>query len=267
MTMTASPTDLAARKSTARERTIASLVHALRAAGCAALPATGTADLVGDAFADFGGFAREWADLTQDTYMADGGSYRLRRYGRFRLDCDTGALELKPHGPYRQDSSINHLNGGIDRHFDPLTDTFSAHPVLLELLRGLGEVYTAVEGCPTWEINLHPYRIVASHGQAGKPAPEGRHRDGVTFILTMMVDRHGVLGGESSVHSEDGTTLLRHTLTAPGEILLGDDRATLHSVTPVTPAGADDGRRDVLVIAFTSMTALGSGTPPTGGLT
>lgn len=258
MTIIDSPTD----RISAQIQTITALTRSLGSTGCAVLPSEGTAVLVGDAFEAFADFAREWEQLALDTYMADGGTYRRRRYGRFTLDNVTGRLEIQPHGPYRQDSGINHLNGGIDRHFEPSTASFSSHPVLLGLLRGLGEVYTVLEACPAWEINLHPYRIIASHSQPGQPAPEGRHRDGVTFILTMMVDRHAVVGGESSVYTDGGYHRLSHTLTSPGELLLGDDRTTLHSVTPVTPSGEQDGHRDVLVVAFTSVGAEGTASAP-----
>ncbi|WP_262387202.1 2OG-Fe dioxygenase family protein [Streptomyces sp. TRM49041] len=60
-------------------------------------------------------------------------------------------------------------------------------------------------------------------------------------------------GGESGVYADDGAHLLTTTLSQPGDLLLGDDRRTLHSVTPVRPV--DPGlaaHRDVLVIACTA---------------
>jgi hypothetical protein len=202
-----------------------------------------------DAWSDF---AAEWEDLRVDRFMADGGTYRYRRYGAFAYDAAAAELRLLPHGPYIQDSTVNSLNGGIERHFEPLTDSFCASPVLQGLLRGLGDAYSDVEKHSRWTINLHPYRILASADAAGQPAPEGMHRDGVTYILTMMIGRNAITGGESGVHTNERVELQRCTLRDRGEILLGDDRRTLHSVTPITPSGQPTGHRDVLVVAFTA---------------
>lgn len=200
-------------------------------------------------------FAAEWDMLTPDSHMADGGTYRLRRYSRFTLNVETGQLTQLPHGPYRQSMVVNNLNGGIDRHFDPCTSSFCDNPVLQGLLPKLGKAFSRAHGATSWDIKLHPYRIKASATAAGKPAPEGRHRDGVTFIMTMMINRHQISGGESAVYTNDGDRLATLTLTSPGEILMGDDRNTTHSVTPIHPRTlTGQGHRDVLVIAFTAET-------------
>lgn len=68
-----------------------------------------------------------------------------------------------------------------------------------------------------------------------------------------MIGRTNVTGGESGVYTDAGEHLLTTTLTEPGDLLLGDDRRTLHSVTglqPVDPLSAS--HRDVLVIAYTA---------------
>lgn len=62
-------------------------------------------------------------------------------------------------------------------------------------------------------------------------------------------------GGKSAVYTNDGDRLATLTLTSPGEILMGDDRNTTHSVTPIHPRTLmGQGHRDVLVIAFTAET-------------
>lgn len=202
---------------------------------------------------DWNRFSRNWQDLTVDTYMADGGRYRYRRYGQYELDDTTHRIDQLAHGPYRQESEVNALNGGIDRKFDPLTLQFTGDPLLRSVLISLGALFSAVNGHRRWNIKLHPYRIVANTG-AGHPAPEGRHRDGVTFITSLMIHRVNVTGGESSVYNSDGEELLTSTLDTPGDLLLGDDRRTLHSVTPISAIDCTiPAYRDVLVIAFTEI--------------
>ncbi|MDX6683162.1 MAG: hypothetical protein QOG94_3201 [Solirubrobacteraceae bacterium] len=197
--------------------------------------------------------ATTWDDLRLDTYMADGGTYRYRRYGRLTLNSTTGELTPLPDSPYRQETDHNPLNGGIDRHFAPLTDGFVRSTVLAQVLREMGGWYCQLTGCDSWEIMLHQNRIIARTGQPGQPAPEGPHRDGVTYIGTMLVNRLNVDGGESRVHDGDGRVVHAQTLSTPGDLLVGDDVRTLHSVTPVVPVDPErEGHRDVLVIGFTA---------------
>jgi hypothetical protein len=54
------------------------------------------------------------------------------------------------------------------------------------------------------------------------------------------------------VFDQDGRLLLTTTLREPGDLLLGDDRRTLHSVSPVRPVDRSrPAYRDVLVVTFT----------------
>ncbi|MFF8923416.1 2OG-Fe dioxygenase family protein [Streptomyces koyangensis] len=203
---------------------------------------------------DWARFSENWEVLQRDPYMADGGTYRYRRYGQFELEMESGDLIQLPHGPYRQEADVNKLHGGVDRVYEPLTATFVSGPVLRNLLVSLAEIFTGVDGTKKWNIKVTPVRTTATKDQVGEPTPEGRHRDGVTFITSLMIGRSNVTGGESAVYTEDGELLVTTTLSEPGDILLGDDRRTLHAVTAVRPEdGGEPGHRDVLVMAFTSL--------------
>ncbi|MGW6642957.1 2OG-Fe dioxygenase family protein [Streptomyces iakyrus] len=228
-------------------------VKALAGHGGHLMPSAQLSALAGAGAADWARLAAHWDELTLDTYMADGGTYRYRRYGQFELDPAAGAVTLLPHAPYRQESDINPLNGGIERVFDPLTESFTGDPLLRSVIVELGRIFTDVDGTASWNVKLHPYRISASADQQGQPAPEGRHRDGVTFITSLLIGRSNVTGGESAVYTDAGEHLITATLSEPGDLLLGDDRRTLHSVTPVHPVDPERAaHRDVLVIAYTA---------------
>jgi hypothetical protein len=185
--------------------------------------------------------------------MGDNGTYRYRRYGAFDLERAWGERRLRPHGPYRQAASINALNGDVDRIFDPLEPVFVDSPLLSGLLHSLAAVFEATDGVSGgWDIRLHPYRIVARPGVPGSPTPEGLHRDGVDYIVTLMVERRNVMGGETMVTDPDGKVLERVTLTEPMDLVVADDAATKHAVTKVEPIIPDQpATRDVLVIAYT----------------
>lgn len=200
---------------------------------------------------DFGAY---WPRLTLDRYMGDGGTYRFRRYGQF--DSVPGQpRQLLPHAPYEQPKYINSLNGGVVRIFDPLEPGFVAHPVLQRLLNWLTELCNQCEGQPhRWNIRLHPYRVLARAHEPGHPSPEGLHRDGVDYIVSMMVARSNVVGGESTITDNERQVLWSRAMQLPLDIMIGRDAHVMHGVTPVQPI--DSGReahRDVLVVAFTKV--------------
>lgn len=205
-------------------------------------------------------FADCWTRLTLDRHMADAGVYRYRRYSQFELDALTGALVRLPHGPYEQPLYINKLNGGIPREFDPLEDEMTENALFEAMLRSLASLFDkASDYASNWNIRLHPYRILADDGVPGNPTPEGLHRDGVDFIVTLMVKRHNVIGGETTVTDNSGNILGAVTLRDEMDILVADDAMTMHGVTPVQKAVAGmDAFRDVLVIAYTRMPSTGA---------
>jgi hypothetical protein len=197
------------------------------------------------------GFASHWDDLVPDAYAAELGTTRLRRYGHFAFTRTDGSLRVLPHGAFMQPDESNALYNDRDRHFEPLTDAFARDPLLSRLIQLLGGVADVLDDVAQWSVRVTPFRVLASPGKAGEPAPEGRHRDGVTLVASLLVGRDNADGGESTVYDLAGTPLLTATLSEPGTLLLSDDRSTLHSVTAIRPVDPFHcARRDVLVITF-----------------
>ena len=105
----------------------------------------------------------------------------------------------------------------------------------------------------SWHIECHQFRIEARPDAAGQPTPEGVHRDGVDYVLVMLVNRTNIESGTTTVHAPNGTVLGSFTLSAPFDAALVDDARVMHGVTAVHPV--DPGRpafRDVLVVTFRS---------------
>ncbi|BFM50456.1 2OG-Fe dioxygenase family protein [Marinomonas sp. THO17] len=202
-------------------------------------------------------FCACWDLLTLDKYMGDGGTYRYRRYGQFLKSKGNERLTQLPHEAYVQPAHINYLNGDIERHFDPLTKDFIESSITTKLLTYMCDIYDEVEGQATdWNIRLHPYRILANRQELGKPTPEGLHRDGVTYIATLLINRVNIVGGKSILVNNDGHHLIQTTLEQKFDLLLADDEKTLHKVTPIIIKDtATKAYRDVLVIAFTKLEA------------
>ncbi|KQV96939.1 2OG-Fe dioxygenase family protein [Rhizobacter sp. Root1221] len=218
------------------------------------VPGNALGDMLALTPEDISGFASHWPRLTLDRHMGDGGTYRFRRYGAFDAPPGSARRQL-PHGPYEQPKYINSLNGDIARMFDPLEPTFASHTVLNRLLDWLTSLYDQCEGRPRhWNIRLHPYRILANQDEKGNPTPEGLHRDGVDYIVSLMISRRNVTGGETTVTDNDRQVLWQKTLQRPLDILIGKDAHSMHSVSPVSPVDpSQKACRDVLVIAFTKV--------------
>jgi hypothetical protein len=98
---------------------------------------------------------------------------------------------------------------------------------------------------------VHQFRIEAGTGHEGRPTPEGMHRDGVDYVLVLLVNRTNIISGVTSVHDLTGRELGEFTLTQAFDAALVDDARVMHGVTPVEPLDPSvPGYRDVLVVTF-----------------
>jgi len=200
--------------------------------------------------ADWASFAASWEALELDRYMADGGRYRRRRYATLSASAD-GAITLEPHQPHYQSLDYNRLNGGVARYFEPILDSVIEGSTMRAVLGyGLG-IFAALHPAEDAHIEVHQFRIEARLDTAGMPTPEGMHRDGVDFVLVMMVRRENVESGTTECFDLEGQRLAAFTLTDPGDTALVDDQRAMHGVTPIIPR--DPSRpawRDVLVVTY-----------------
>jgi hypothetical protein len=202
---------------------------------------------------DWGSFAASWDDLGVDAYMADGGRYRRRRFACFRAAPD--GMVRKPHQPHYQSRDYNPLNGGIQRWFEPVTDAIGEHAALRAILY---TCHTLFDGLTppavrpaSWHVEIHQFRIEARPGLEGRPTPEGMHRDGVDWVLVLLVSRVNISEGETSIGDLAMRPLGSFTLTDPLDAAVTDDNRVHHGVTPVTPLDpTQPGHRDVLVVTF-----------------
>jgi hypothetical protein len=202
---------------------------------------------------DWNSFAASWDDLGVDTYMADGGRYRRRRFGVFR--ATPAGIVRKPHQPHYQSRDYNPLNGGLERWFEPVADAIAEHPALTAILQtshALFERMTPAELRPAaWHVEIHQFRIEAHQGEEGRPTPEGMHRDGVDWVLVLMVSRANIASGETTIYDLVKRPLGSFTLTAPLDSALVDDSRVYHGVTAVEPVDPrQPAYRDVLVVTF-----------------
>lgn len=194
-----------------------------------------------------------WAELPPDPHLRDGGRYRHRRHASLRLDA-SGAIAAVVDRPHWQPVDYNALHGGIERQFAPVAADWLAAPAFAALLSGLYRLCaTAGAGGPAAlpdHVEVHQFRITTVDG-IGRPTPEGAHRDGVDWVVVLLMDRVGVRGGETRVFAADGPAGIRFTMQEPLTALVLDDHRVIHETTPLQPEpGATDSHRDTLVITF-----------------
>jgi hypothetical protein len=196
-------------------------------------------------------FAASWNNLGVDTYMADGGRYRRRRFAAFAVATDK--IARKPHQPHYQSRDYNALNGGIERWFEPCSPDVAEHPLMQSCLHWCCALFDSHTKAPppAWHVETHQFRIEARHGQHGLPTPEGLHRDGVDWVLVLLIARENVAEGVTTIYDLAMKPLGSFTLTLPLDAALVDDSRVYHGVTAVVPIDpTKSAYRDVLVVTF-----------------
>jgi hypothetical protein len=201
--------------------------------------------------ADWPDFAASWNDLEVDEYLADRGRFRKRRYAVFQAAA-AGSIVRQPHQAHHQQVQYNPLFGGVERWFAAVAPAVGESRTLLAILQFCRATFGALApAVASWHVEVHQFRIEAQSGAAGHPTPEGMHRDGVDFVLVLLVARTNIASGTTTVHDLDGRELGSFTLTEPLDAALLDDARVAHGVTPVTPIDpARPAHRDVLVVTF-----------------
>ncbi|WP_332778057.1 2OG-Fe dioxygenase family protein [Polaromonas sp.] len=195
--------------------------------------------------------AESWNRLPPDAHLKDGGHYRKRRHACFIQELGSQQLTQTPHRAHWQPTDYNALHGGFERWFEPVEPAVATAPAWTELLGSLGRLFAQVQPTPRWHIEAHQFRIDTAGG-VGRPTPEGAHRDGVDFVVVMLVARQGVKGGETRVFDANGPDGVRFVMQQPLTTLLLDDARVIHETTPILPAGnaAEPGFRDTLVLTY-----------------
>jgi hypothetical protein len=203
------------------------------------------------ALSDWAAFSASWGELELDGYMADGGRYRRRRHAVFTITA-AGAIRREAHQPHYQDRVYNALNGGVARWFEPIAAAVGEGPSLRAILAFCGDLFGRLSpSTPSWRVEAHQFRIEAQPGASGLPTPEGVHRDGVDYVLVLLISRTNIVSGTTTIHDANRRCLGEFTLTAPFDAALVHDARVFHGVTAVEPLDPSvPAYRDVLVVTF-----------------
>jgi len=199
---------------------------------------------------DWNRFADSWDDLVVDNYMADHGRYRKRRHAVYSVSA-AGAIERLLAQPHVQAIEYNPLNGGIERWFEPVREDVGKGPTMRSILSWCAQLFGELLPGVDWHVEVHQFRIEAQGFVAGKPTPEGMHRDGVDYVLVLLLQRRNIDSGTTMIGDDDKGFFSSFTLTEPFDAALVDDRKVFHGVTAVEAHDANKpAYRDVLVVTF-----------------
>ena len=200
---------------------------------------------------DWQRFASSWDDLVLDTYLPEGHRYRRRRYATLSARAGEMSALIEPHQPHYQSLDHNPLVGGIQRWFEPIERAVLEGPSMQRILAFCLQLFGAYKPDADWHVECHQFRIEARRDAPGQPTPEGVHRDGVDYVLVLLIHRDNISSGTTTTHDLTGRQLGNFTLSAPLDAALVDDTRVKHGVTPVEPIdAARPAHRDVLVVTL-----------------
>jgi hypothetical protein len=228
------------------------LAQRLAGDGFAFVPAARMRALLGQhgGLSDWPAFAASWNELPVDEYMADHGRYRRRRHAAYAVAAD-GAIARLPPRPHYQAIDYNPLNGGVERWFEEIAPAIAAGETLGTVLAWCAALFGALAPQLEWLVEVHQFRIEAAGADAGQPTPEGMHRDGVDYVLVLLVHRYNIDSGTTMIGTAADGFFDSFTLTDPFDAALVDDHRVFHGVTPVRAhEPAQPAHRDVLVVTF-----------------
>jgi len=209
------------------------------------------------ALADWDAFAASWNDLARDEHLPEGHRYRRRRHATLSATAAGDAFTVEAHQPHYQSLEYNTLVGGIERWFEPMRPEMLASASFHAIVGFCLCFFGPMQAASGWHIECHQFRIEARPDAAGKPTPEGVHRDGVDFVLVLLVNRVNIASGTTTVHDLGGKLLGSFTLTEPLDSALVHDTRVKHGVTEVRPIDpAKPAYRDVLVVTLRDRTSV-----------
>ncbi|CAI0704587.1 Uncharacterised protein [Serratia grimesii] len=176
------------------------------------------------------------------TQHADG-KYRLRRYSVVK-HANGQVSEIGPRN-FVQSDEINHFQGNVVRHFEPIDSAVLQSAGMEEMCNLFAESNDLPEGA---EIEIHQMRVVAIHKET-QVAPEGIHQDGFDHIAMIAIHRQNIVGGEIMLYADSHQPPFFKKVLADGEAVLLADSKLWHNATPISAIVPDeDGYLDLFVL-------------------
>jgi hypothetical protein len=177
---------------------------------------------------------------------------RKRSVARFNMAyaAKKWSLERVPADQYRQNVGPEDPRALV-RVFHEMESLVTEHPQVRYLMECFADLVREWHpDCKKLRMNVHQMFIFADILSGGDNAPEGVHQDGADYIVSaLVIERAGIVGGESIVYGPDKKTeYVRRTL-AEGEGIFQSDKDLWHYITQIreNPAVPPDyGHRSIL---------------------
>lgn len=176
------------------------------------------------------------------TNHADG-QYRLRRYSViYFID---GEVKPSDKHDFVQTSDINHFQGDIVRHFEPM----ELNVLNSSSLKSMCWHFIQANHLPNGqEIEIHQMRVATLMDET-PVAPEGVHQDGFDHIAIIGIARHNVVGGEIMLYNHDHEAPFFRKVLDDGEMAMLDDHRLWHNAQPIRAIDPkQEGYMDVMVL-------------------
>lgn len=177
---------------------------------------------------------------------------RKRSIARFiiRRLADTWGVERVPALVFSQNLPSDDVRT-LQRRFKEASLMVTEYTEFFVLLQRISELVASIRPVKKLEVTLHQVSTFADVLLEGDNSPEGIHQDGADYIVSALVmERDGIVGGESVVYGPDKRTEYVRRELQPGEGLFQADKNSplWHDVTlihddPATPA--PDGKRSI----------------------
>lgn len=164
---------------------------------------------------------------------------RKRTLSRFVMEyANKGKwyIEVKENEPFKQEVDKDDVRKVLRKFSVPRMSITHNH-LLIELLEKIGTLVLSLNpNARKLDITFHTMGVVTYPGMPGTNSPEGTHQDGADYIISaLVVGRHAIKGGVSTVYGPDKKTVYLETTLMPGQGLFQADKGTplWHNVSSV----------------------------------
>jgi len=172
--------------------------------------------------------------IPRDKYY-DGGD-RYRSLNRLRAEIVEGGVKIQAtdeNTPYVQLEKYNTTLGGQKREYAALPREIVNTPGVRKIIAHHLQYLPLSAVGTQYLVNMHVIRFTAKPGRPCDTSPPGLHKDGEKYIVTHLLARCGVQGGEVIITDNEKREIDRFIMREIGECYVFDDDRVWHMLTPV----------------------------------
>jgi hypothetical protein len=181
--------------------------------------------------------------------------HRQRSIAAFNVEFDPRGQPLVSRQPipdFSQNVDAQDYRA-LGRKFAEASPDVTGYPAFEQWLGAVARMVYDLEPPSIQRVRyvMHQMRTIVRPASGGDVVPEGVHQDGAKYIVSaLVVERDGVIGGESVVYGPDKQTEYLRTTLQPGEgIFQADHHSPLwHFASPIRldpHSGRAEGRRGI----------------------